>query len=289
MPHLISTLASMVLVVLLGLFVLWKGGNWLMDELVFGNGYFAVRSIRVQNDGMIDSAHFRQWAGIHQGDNLLRLDLRRVKRDLESVPWVREAGVKRVLPDTVVIDIAERRPLATLNLPELLEGGQYRRQLCQIDATGFITRIPQGYVGQDHMERHYASLPHILPYAHSVLRDGRLAHGEQIHAALEFLRIFSRSPLQRETRIECLDLSEKNYLRVLTRDHSEIILSMNDFARQVARWNEVFRLGQQNNQMISYLDLSVNDFLPVRWEELIRKSRQSKAQTGPTSHPSDHV
>src|SRR6266487_2006650 len=62
------------------LFLVWRGGVWALDQFVFKNDAFAVRDLSIQTDGSIPIAQLRQWAGVRPGDNLLVLDLARIKR-----------------------------------------------------------------------------------------------------------------------------------------------------------------------------------------------------------------
>jgi cell division protein FtsQ len=47
-----------------------------------------------------------------RGTPILGIDPLRVKRQLETLPWIRSALVERRLPDTVYIQLEERKPLA---------------------------------------------------------------------------------------------------------------------------------------------------------------------------------
>lgn len=58
---------------------------------------------------------------------MLTLDLPAIRARLLLQPWVADASVSRRLPDTLAIDIVERRPVALW---------QYKRRLALIDATG---------------------------------------------------------------------------------------------------------------------------------------------------------
>ena len=46
------------------------------------------------------------------GRNLVGLDLDRLRRNLELIPWVKTVVVRRVLPDKLIVDIEEREPVA---------------------------------------------------------------------------------------------------------------------------------------------------------------------------------
>src|SRR6266700_2648491 len=100
-------LATTALCVSLGTFIalylLWRGGVWALDQFVFENEAFAVRDLNIQTDGTIPIAQLRQWAGVKPGDNLLALDLARIKRDIELAPMIETAAVERVQPRTTRI------------------------------------------------------------------------------------------------------------------------------------------------------------------------------------------
>ena len=49
---------------------------------------------------------------VSRGTPILAVDLEAARRRIQTLPWVRHATVRRVLPDTVVVEIIERRPLA---------------------------------------------------------------------------------------------------------------------------------------------------------------------------------
>lgn len=55
------------------------------------------------------------------------VDIGRLRQDLLGLSWVQDARVSRQLPDTLVVDIVERRPYAVLKKPD---------RLVLIDATG---------------------------------------------------------------------------------------------------------------------------------------------------------
>src|SRR5882724_9901256 len=72
-----------VLTVAMGAYLLWRIGGWTMDRLVYENQAFSVGEIDLQTDGVIATEQLRWWAGVRKGQNLLALDLARVKRNLE--------------------------------------------------------------------------------------------------------------------------------------------------------------------------------------------------------------
>ena len=61
-----------------------RGGG--LRRLLYENPAFATHHLDVETDGVIAREQLRRWAGVKLEDNLLALDLERVKRDLELVP-----------------------------------------------------------------------------------------------------------------------------------------------------------------------------------------------------------
>src|SRR5258708_5125793 len=93
-----------------GLFGAWRGGEWLVRRFLTENPAFAIHQLDVQTDGVISVEQLRRWAGVRLENNLLDLDLARVKRDLELIPAIESADIERVLPHTLKIRVAERVP-----------------------------------------------------------------------------------------------------------------------------------------------------------------------------------
>jgi cell division protein FtsQ len=83
---------------------------------VFASSLFSVEVVDVQGAVYSQARYGEQFQRVideMQGDPVLLVDTRRAERELESIPWVERAFVRTDFPNRVVIDIRERRPLAT--------------------------------------------------------------------------------------------------------------------------------------------------------------------------------
>jgi len=76
---------------------------------------FRLADVRLEGATPQSSADILRAADLKKGAPLLTLDLDAVRRRIEQVGWVKSARVMRLLPDSVVIDIVERRLLAVWN------------------------------------------------------------------------------------------------------------------------------------------------------------------------------
>jgi cell division protein FtsQ len=73
---------------------------------------FGIDQLHVQGASPHTKAAVLAGAGVREGDPLVGLDLDAVRARVEQVGWVKEATVVRLLPDTLVIAVKERRPMA---------------------------------------------------------------------------------------------------------------------------------------------------------------------------------
>ena len=77
-----------------------------------GDAGFRLKTIQVQGASPLAKADIVRAAQIYQNQPLLGLNLNALKARVESVGWVKEARVVRLLPDTLVVAVVERRQLA---------------------------------------------------------------------------------------------------------------------------------------------------------------------------------
>lgn len=73
---------------------------------------FEVREVFVVGRVQTPRAQLLKALGANRGSAILGVDLTAARQRILALPWVRDASVERVLPDTVVIRIIERKPVA---------------------------------------------------------------------------------------------------------------------------------------------------------------------------------
>src|SRR5688572_14681013 len=182
------------LFVIFGAYIAWKGGDALLSRLVYENPAFAIHQIDAQTDGVLSLEQIRRWAGVKLEDNLLALDLARVRRDLEAIPNIKSAAIERALPHTIRIRISERDPIAQFTFPQprstnLWDKGVY---LFSADGTVMLPLEPyQKAVPNAASE----SLPCLIGVPPNDLRPGRQAESPQTIAALKLVEVFGRSSM----------------------------------------------------------------------------------------------
>jgi len=88
---------------------------------------FAVRRVDVRGVNHLNELKVYEKVLGEKDQSMPLVDIDRLRADLLGLSWVEDARVSRQLPDTLVIDIVERKPHAVLRKPD---------KLVLIDATG---------------------------------------------------------------------------------------------------------------------------------------------------------
>ena len=78
----------------------------------FANAGFRLQAVHVEGASPLAQPDIAQVANAYLGRSLLGLDLAEVRRDVRRVGWVKDARIVRLLPDTLVIAVEERRQFA---------------------------------------------------------------------------------------------------------------------------------------------------------------------------------
>jgi cell division protein FtsQ len=85
----------------------WQAWRWAAASPVF-----TLREIRFTGLAHASEAELIRRSGLALGDNLLRADLPRAARAIESHPWIAVALLERRLPGTLLVRVEEHRPAA---------------------------------------------------------------------------------------------------------------------------------------------------------------------------------
>jgi len=77
-----------------------------------GTAGLRVQEIFVEGRTETPAQHVLEILNVKRGTPILGFDPASAKAELEQLPWVKEASVERRLPDTILVRIVERQPLA---------------------------------------------------------------------------------------------------------------------------------------------------------------------------------
>jgi cell division septal protein FtsQ len=254
--------------IVLVLFVCWKGGEYLLDQCVYTNPSFALDRIDIQSDGIIPREQIRAWANVREGQNLLALDLPRIKRDIELVPLIESASVERILPRQLVIRVREREPIArVIVFAKRPDDGLLEPASIYLDEQGMVIPPVLRALNTAAFDAATKFLPTVTGVSTDSFRPGHLVESPQILAALRWIRCFQNSSMARFVDVRSIDVSSDVSLLVTTEQDNQVTFAYQNFESQLARWDSVRDLARRRSCSIASLDLAVTNYVPALWAE----------------------
>jgi len=98
----------------------FAGGGYALWRAVSESPHFNVKQVIVLHNERAAAGDIAGLLALGPDQNLFKLELGRLKEDVEKHPWVASARVYRRLPSTLVVDVTEHVPVAILQ-----SGGLY--------------------------------------------------------------------------------------------------------------------------------------------------------------------
>lgn len=249
-----------------GVYALWRSGEWVLERAIYDNPAFAIRDIEVQTDGVIAPLQLRRWSNVRPGQNLLALDLAKVKRDLELVPALDTVAIERVLPKTLRIRVTEREAVMQVAVPRMNARGTVENFIFHLDANGVVMQPLDPSQRVKPFLQADDTLPVLFGLKQMDLRPGRPVESPAVQAALQLATEFAHSPMAGLVDLKRIDVSAPSVLVVTTGQGSEVTFGLENVEQQLRRWRQVheegFRMGKGN---LASLDLSVANNAPARW------------------------
>ena len=276
--------------VVLTLMVCWKGGEYLLHRYVYTNPALGIKRIHIATDGIIPADRIRAWASVKEGQNLLDLDLLRIKRDLELVPLIESASVERVLPGDLIVKVREREPIARIHVFAPRPGdGLLERSSIYLDEHGMVIPSFLRDLNSKAFEEATRFLPVITGIGATPFRPGHIVSSPNILAALKWTRAFQNSTMAAVADIREIDVSSPTALLVTTEQSNEISFPYQDFETQLLRWQRIHNLGRGQQQTLASLDLVVTNYVPAVWIELTNSASSTVRAVQPSPYRKKNV
>ena len=247
----------------------WKAGRAaVLLALILYVGYLAVRGvlnadaltitrITVSGNSRLSKGEVVALLDGIRGANMLTVDLESWRQKVLSSPWVADAAVRRVLPGTVAVAVAERQPMAI---------GRVNDDLYLIDDRGgIIDQFGPNYADFD--------LPIIDGLAAAPRDDGPLI--DETRAALAgrvLASLQSRPDLAR--RVSEIDVRDvRDAVLILKDDTALVRVGTEQFAERLQSYLDLAPALRERVAAIDYVDL--------RFDERVYVRPQAKRLAGP--------
>ncbi len=209
------------------------------------NDRYVVQVWDFSTDGpVLTPAHIRQYAGLRERENLLALDLREIRYNLESTPAIQSVQVSRRLPDTLVIRVQERMALARLD--------QVGSVPLAVDADGYV-------LGPSSLR---PNLPVIRGIREPGIRPGMRLSEPYFKDALTVLTLCNRSPIHPHVRLREIDVRHDENLTLRLETGEEVRMARAHLEPRLAELVEILQEQRRRGRMAAVVNMTGHAHIP---------------------------
>ncbi len=162
--------------ILIGFFML----NKVLLGKIRGSDMFSLHSVVIEGNKRFNREEVMKIGRLHKGMSIFDVDPGSVEELLDRQPWVKEAAVKRVLPDGLTIHMQERVRVATLLIAEALY---------------YVDR--DGVIFERHAEEEQIKTVLITGVDEDFIAQSRELVGEEVRRILQFIERYNNMGLGR--------------------------------------------------------------------------------------------
>jgi hypothetical protein len=247
---------------------IWFSWRWAVNRFVYANEAYALRRVELRHEGRLRADQIRQWTGVRPGQNLLALDLHRIRRDLEMNPWIERAEVEVRRPDCLRISVREREPRAQFVRWRLnLANRSAWPETNYLDAAGVVLPPLQPDWLRPGVEADFSHLTRLKGIDHAEVVPGQALAVRGVDAALGLIAAYEDSDLYSRVDLLELELGAGGTLLGRLSQGTKLQFGTRDFEVQMRRWYAIHQYATAQGRSLGWLDLSLTNNLPARWQE----------------------
>ncbi len=224
----------------------------LMRKTLYENPRYALRRVTVEGSAEELQRAVQQAARRHLGENLMKLDLKRLQVSLAALPYVASVDLEKRLPDTLLVRVRERQPLLRI----VATHSEFRTpQVFYLDRDRVVLKPRQGEVVR--------SLPELVGLPQLVLEPGQIVDQREVTAAVELLKYMELTPLRNALDLHTIEIISALALRMHTQAGSIITFRIDSIPEQLSRLQEVLEYSQLHQRAVRTVDLTPERNVPV--------------------------
>jgi cell division septal protein FtsQ len=249
----IASKLALVIALCLGIYLGAREGA---KRLFFDNPDYRLSTIEVQTDGALPREQILKTADLHEGENIFRVNLARVRDTLQQLPQVDDVQVVRRLPGEIDIKVIERRPIAWITGEKQISDPFASNAAFLVDARGVLMK-------EKKLLPEYLGLPLISGCSSDSLVAGKIVESLEAKAALELLRLSTRGFMQTRFQIREIDVSKGYCLLVTDKTHTRVTFGFDNLDAQLQRLEQFLVYCDDSKQELATVNLLVKRNIPV--------------------------
>jgi len=238
---------------------LYIGGRIAAKRFFLDNADYKLSNIEVQTDGTLQREQILTVADLREGENIFRVNLASIHERLQDLPQVDEVEVVRKLPSEIDIRIVERKPIAWITTEKQIADPFASDAAFLVDARGVLMK-------EKKLLPEYLGLPLILGASES-LEAGKIVESPEAKAALELLRLSTRSFMQTRFQVREIDVSKGYCLIVTDKNHSKVTFGFDNLDLELQRLEQFLIYSDDAHREIATVNLLVQRNIPVTFQK----------------------
>jgi cell division septal protein FtsQ len=247
--------SKIVLVFVIGIGVFF-GIRFGAKRLFFENPDYQLSQIEVQTDGTLQRDQILKAAELREGENIFSVNLGQVRDRLQQLPQVDEVQVIRKLPGEIDLRIVERKPIAWITSDKQISDPFASEVAFLVDARGVLMK-------EKKLLPEYLGLPLITGCTSESLEAGKTVASFEAKAALELLRLSTRSFMQTRFQIREIDISKGYCLVVADKNHTRVTFGFDNLDAQLERLEQFLVYADDSRRELGTVNLLVQRNIPV--------------------------
>jgi cell division protein FtsQ len=222
----------------------------------FENPDYRLSRIEVQTDGTLQREQILKMTDLQEGENIFRVSLGGVHEAIQQLPQVDEVQVTRKLPAEIDIKITERKPVAWITAEKQITDPFASEGAFLVDARGVLMK-------EKKLLPEYLGLPLITGCTSEALEAGKIVDSFEAKAALDLLRLSTRSFMQTRFQIREIDVSKGYCLLVTDKNHTRVTFGFDNIEAQLERLEQFLVWGDDAKRELATINLVVQRNIPV--------------------------
>ncbi len=225
-------------------------------RLFFDNPDYRLTKIEMQTDGTLQREQVLAAADLREGVNIFSVNLAHVHDRLEQLPQVDEVQVVRNMPGEISVQIVERKPVAWITSDDNMANPFASEGAFLVDVRGVLMR-------EKKLLPEYLGLPVIVGCAAESLNAGKVVDSFEAKAALELLRLSTRSFMQTRFQVREIDVSKGYCLVVTDKNRTRVTFGFDNLDAQLQRLEQFLVYSDDSNRELDTVNLLVQRNIPV--------------------------
>jgi cell division septal protein FtsQ len=247
--------SKVVLIAVVGIGIFF-GVRFGAKRFFFENPDYRLSQIEVQTDGTLQRDQILKAAGLSEGENIFSVNLAQVRDRLQQLPQVDDVQVIRKLPGEIDLRIVERKPIAWITSDKQISDPFASEVAFLVDARGVLMK-------EKKLLPEYLGLPLITGCTSESLEAGKTVESFEAKAALELLRLSTRSFMQTRFQIREIDVSKGYCLVVADKNHTRVTFGFDNLDTQLERLEQFLVYADDSKRELATVNLLVQRNIPV--------------------------